>query len=609
MENKKKYVIFGAGWFGVQALKLIGKEKIEFYVDNDVKKDGSYIEGIEVLLAKKIYDQLKTKNIIIAVSEEYYNEIIEQLNSNGIKKIILFKDFGREIIRSQIKNRKNYIEVYNKAINWVLSNTLKEETGSSVVCTSTLRKGYPEVTGYFIPSLIRAGYKSLAIEYAKWLCSIQHDDGAWWDTDNKAPYTFDSAQVLKGLLSIRKIASFVDSHIIKGCDWLITNIQKDGHVTTSNESAVGNTKVCSELIHLYCLSPLIEAADIFNKNEYKEKAILALNYYKKNFTNKILDFDILSHFYAYIIEALLDLGEFSLARNAMEKIDKLQAEDGSIPAYRCTHWVCSTGIFQFAVIWFRLGDYDRGERAFRYAMSLQNNTGGWYGSYPSADNKEQNNYFAFSEISWAVKFFLDALNYRNILNFENLSSIFLDHIDKEDGRYKFILNEVGKLNKNSKVLDVGCGKGRYLNNLIVDNPDINYYGVDISSSVLDYIVDKRISTRLGSLTNIPFEDDFFDIAFACESLEHSIDIKASIKELARVVKPGGHIIIIDKNAKSLGVLKIEEWEQWFTASELKKMMALFCDKVEVIDDLLYDNNKHDLFIGWNGLVNSKRNII
>ena len=76
------------------------------------------------------------------------------------------------------------------------------------------------------------------------------------------------------------------------------------------------------------------------------------------------------------MEALCDIGETELARRAMEKVSALQREDGSVPAYQNVNWVCSTGLFQFALVWYKLGEREKGNRAFRYACSLQNPTGG-----------------------------------------------------------------------------------------------------------------------------------------------------------------------------------------------------------------------------------------
>ena len=44
-------------------------------------------------------------------------------------------------------------------------------------------------------------------------------------------------------------------------------------------------------------------------------------------------------------------------------------------------------------------------------------------------------------------------------------------------------------------------------------------------------------------------------------------------ELARIVKPGGRIVIIDKNAKAWGRLETPEWERWFGRKELEKLLS------------------------------------
>ena len=55
----------------------------------------------------------------------------------------------------------------------------------------------------------------------------------------------------------------------------------------------------------------------------------------------------------------------------------------------------------------------------------------------------------------------------------------------------------------------------------------------------------------------------FDAAYATESLEHTVEIDVAVAELCRVVKPGGRIAVIDKNAAKWGELQTPEWERWF----------------------------------------------
>lgn len=131
----------------------------------------------------------------------------------------------------------NKIDKFKRALNWIRDNTID---GNGITVTSKERKIYPEVTGYYIPTLLQwGGERDLAISYANYLCGSQSESGAWYDSDGKDPYVFDSAQILKGLLAIRQILPEVDEHIIKGCDWILTNMQSDGRLTTPSKNAWG----------------------------------------------------------------------------------------------------------------------------------------------------------------------------------------------------------------------------------------------------------------------------------------------------------------------------------------------------------------------------------
>ena len=101
----------------------------------------------------------------------------------------------------------NKLDNFNRAILWIRNNTI---SGNGITVTSKVKVIYPEVTGYYIPSLLQWGERDLAISFAKYLCSIQKEDGSWYDSTDTDPYVFDSAQILKGLVAIRKIMPEVD---------------------------------------------------------------------------------------------------------------------------------------------------------------------------------------------------------------------------------------------------------------------------------------------------------------------------------------------------------------------------------------------------------------
>lgn len=316
--------------------------------------------------------------------------------------------------------KKNVEISLHKALNWIDNNTIN---GQGIAVTSKEKIIYPEVTGYYIPTLLQWGENERASSYAEYLCSIQGKNGSWSDPTNSAPYVFDSAQILKGLIAIRDIKPDVDEYIIKGCDWIISNMRSDGRLTTPNQEAWGaDESFCSELVHIYCLSPLRDAGRIFQRRDYTDAVNIILAYYKRTKMEKIQNFSLLSHFYAYVMEGLYDLGEVDLCKDSMLHLEGYRNKKNGIPGLKDVPWVCSTGMFQLALVWYKLGDLEKGNSLFYYALSLQNESGGWYGSYSASGlgarfyrGRKRPYYFPDEEISWAVKYFLDALALKEML--------------------------------------------------------------------------------------------------------------------------------------------------------------------------------------------------
>ena len=201
-----------------------------------------------------------------------------------------------------------------------------------------------------------------------------------------------------------------------------------------------------------------------------------------------------------------------------------------------------------------------------------------------------------------MKYFLDALYWKNKAEFDILAPEFKISYSDDDGRYQTILNLVKSSSGHLKVLDVGCGKGGYLNGLLRDMPDCELYGVDISDKVMSYIKSDKIHKSEGTLCSIPFKSDHFDISYTCEALEHAIDIRSAIRELCRVTKHGGVVAVIDKNKEKLGRMEIGTWEQWIDEKELSEIMSEFCSEVKVIKDISYEKPSDGLFYAWIGKV-------
>jgi ubiquinone/menaquinone biosynthesis C-methylase UbiE len=170
-------------------------------------------------------------------------------------------------------------------------------------------------------------------------------------------------------------------------------------------------------------------------------------------------------------------------------------------------------------------------------------------------------------------------------------------IDPRIYHVQLILEYFGDLS-GKRVLDAGCGKGRFARVLKDHHPQAAITGMDIAEAMLRF-VPKDIAACGGSLTSLPFKSGAFDAAYATESLEHAVDIETAVAELCRVVKPGGRIVIIDKNAEHWGRLKTPAWEKWFHRRELEKLLKRHCRQVSS-DFISYweDVPPDGLFIAW-----------
>lgn len=110
------------------------------------------------------------------------------------------------------------------------------------------------------------------------------------------------------------------------------------------------------------------------------------------------------------------------------------------------------------------------------------------------------------------------------------------------------------------VLDVGCGDGGLLE---VVKREAQYTGVDISPKQLAAFrhwlpVAKKKHVRLvrADITKLPFRDHSFDLAFACDVLEHVLEPEEVLREIRRVVTKNGFIIFSIPNERLLQLARL-----------------------------------------------------
>lgn len=110
-----------------------------------------------------------------------------------------------------------------------------------------------------------------------------------------------------------------------------------------------------------------------------------------------------------------------------------------------------------------------------------------------------------------------------------------------------ILNWLGQL-QNLSILDAGCGVGAFSQPLVEKN---TVYGVDFSAKSLEFAAKRGLVTQVGDLGNLEFESGKFDLVVCIGVIQLIDDYRPILNELARVVKPGGTMLIQTLHKQSL----------------------------------------------------------
>lgn len=132
--------------------------------------------------------------------------------------------------------------------------------------------------------------------------------------------------------------------------------------------------------------------------------------------------------------------------------------------------------------------------------------------------------------------------------------------------HRFVLSQLSSHALTGKrILEIGCGRGGLSKHIVSLSPGIkNIMACDYSEAAIAIArgkhTHKSISWKKEDIMSLSFNENEFDLAISCETIEHVPDSSRAIRELFRVLRPGGQLILTCPNYFNLfGIWCLYRW--------------------------------------------------
>lgn len=115
-----------------------------------------------------------------------------------------------------------------------------------------------------------------------------------------------------------------------------------------------------------------------------------------------------------------------------------------------------------------------------------------------------------------------------------------------------------EIDAEDRVLDVGCGTGFATEGLLEHTDHV--HGLDQSAHQMEKAWEKLgkhdpVRFYLGDAERLPFKDDTFDVVWSSGSIEYWPDPVATLRELRRVARPNGQVLVVGPNYPKSGLMQ------------------------------------------------------
>lgn len=137
------------------------------------------------------------------------------------------------------------------------------------------------------------------------------------------------------------------------------------------------------------------------------------------------------------------------------------------------------------------------------------------------------------------------------------------------------------------IIDLGCREGVLLSFLDEGSHACGQmYGVDLSDIAIEYLkanlLDEKITGIVGDLEQLPIASEKFNTVFAIHVIEHCKHMRKAIKEVHRILKPGGHALIeVPLQKKEPVPTKFGHWYCFSTEQDILNKFNFLFKKIHI----------------------------